>query len=267
MELLYKEHTERLIGGFFIVQNDVGLGRHEEAYHRAYRIWAESEGLPLLSKPGIPLFVAGREATVIYPDFVAWDQISIEVKALPRMLGASEDLQLFDYLRARGDRLGLLVNLGLDRVHVERRIYAPPETEIVEDWSYWTNHISGHDREIGAAIRDAFRQIYAGHRTGYSRAVTEKLVLTALVANGLEVVVRPVVRAVFRQQVVHESPLECFVIANRFVLTLTAQFDSNDFNTSLGLSCLKTLDLPWGIAANFGRQELQLTALRYKASY
>ena len=264
MDLLYEAETEQLIGGFFVVQNEVGLGRHEEAYHKAYRLWAAEAGLPVLSKPGISLIVGGREVTVIYPDFVAWNQISLEMKALPRRLGPSEDLQLFDYLRARGDRLGLLVNLGLDRVHVERRIYAPPPTSITEDWSHWANDISGPDREIGVAIRNALRMVYDAHRTGYSIAVTEKLVVTALSVCGLTVVARPVAQAVFHQHVVHESPLECFVIEGRFVLTLTAQFDNNEFNKSLGLSCLKTLDLPWGIAANFGRTELQLNALKYR---
>ena len=157
-----------------------------------------------------------------------------------------------------------MVNLGLDRVHVERRIYAPPQTALSEDWSHWANQIAGRDRDIGTAIRNALKQVYEEHRTGYSLAVTEKLVVTALTVNGLSVLVRPIAKAMFHQQVVHESALECFVIENRFVLTLTAQFDSNEFNKSLGLSCLKTLDLPWGVAVNFGRQDLQLTALRYR---
>ena len=48
-------------------------------------------------------------------------------------------------------------------------------------------------------------------------------------------------RACGTTSVVHESELECFVIEDRFVLTLTAQFDHNDFNKSLGLSCLERI--------------------------
>ena len=54
------------------------------------------------------------------------------------------------------------------------------------------------------------------------------------------------------------------MINDRFVFTLTARFDNNEFNKSLGLSCLKTLNLPWGVAVNFGRTELQINALRYR---
>lgn len=264
MELLHQDKTEQLIRGFFVVQNEVGLGRDEEAYHRAYEIWAKEQSLPVLSKPRIALMIGSHEALVLYPDFVAWNEISIELKALPRVLGASEELQLFDYLRARRDRLGLIVNMGLDRVFVERRIFDPPATTITEDWSHWTNTIGGTERDIGVAIRRALHSVYEAHRTGYSLAVTEKLVLGALAVNRLRVLARPVAKAVFHQHVVHESSLECFVIEDHFALTLTAQFDSNEFSKSLGVSHMKTLGIPWGIAANFGRSELQLTALRHR---
>jgi len=262
MDLVHSEETKRLISGLFAVQNEVGLGRHEEAYHQAYKIWVSEQALPVSSKPALPLLIEGREAIVLYPDFVAWDQIILELKALPRLLGMSEELRLFDYLRAQGGRLGLLVNMGLDRVHVERRVYDPPATQISEDWSHWANEIAGKDREIGMAIRNSLHAIYESHRTGYSHAVTERLVLTSLAANGLTALVRPLAKAIFHQHVVHDSALECFVIEDRFVLTLTAQFDNNAFNISRGLSYLRTLELPWGVAVNFGRKELQVNALK-----
>lgn len=195
MGLLYQDLSEQLIAGFFAVQNEVGLGRHEQAYHAAYELWAQEQKLPVRSKPGVPLRVGGREGIVIYPDFVGFDQISIEMKALPRRMGPSEELQLFDYLRARGDRLGLIVNMGLDRVHFERRIYSPPLTTLTEDWNHWTGHISGSDREIGAAIRHAVMMVYESHRTGYSEDITQKLLLAGLAVQGMGVVARPIVPA------------------------------------------------------------------------
>ncbi len=262
MSLLYEDHTQTLIGGFFAVHNGVGLGRHEEAYHRAFKLWCAEHEVPMVSKPPVPLFLRGLEAYVLFPDIVAWDEITVELKALPRKLGPAEELQLFDYLRARPCRLGLLVNMGLDRVHVERRIYDPPETTIVEDWSYWSRDISGRDREIGTAIRNALRMVYDAHHTGYGREVVENLVLFALHLEGLNVVVRPVVKAYFHGVEVHESAIECFVIEARFVMVLTALFEDNEFNKTLGRSHLRTLDLPWGVAVNFGRTKLEIAGLR-----
>ncbi len=48
-------------------------------------------------------------------------------------------------------------------------------------------------------------------------------------------------------------------------LTLTAQLDSHEFDESLGLPSLKTLDLSWGAAVNIGREKLLITALRNSA--
>ncbi|MBI2478675.1 MAG: hypothetical protein HYV60_08590, partial [Planctomycetia bacterium] len=46
------------------------------------------------------------------------------------------------------------------------------------------------------------------------------------------------------------------------LLVHTALFDNNQFNLSRGLSYMKALGLPWGIAANFGRQIAEFTGLR-----
>ncbi len=259
--LLHADKTKKLIRGFFEVQNEVGLGRAEEAYQRAYEMWAGEHEIPLLSKPKVPLTLRDHEVLALYPDFVAWNEICIELKALPRTLGPSEELQLFDYLRARENRLGLLVNMGLDRAHFERRIFDRPQTFIDANWSSWDGAIHGVDREIGVKVRAALQLVYDTHRTGYSLAVTEKLVLAALRMNQLQVSVRHVASAIFRQQVIHESALDCFVIENRIVLTLTSQFANNEFSKSLGYSYMKALGLPWCVAANLGLANLQVTAL------
>lgn len=262
MSLLYEDKTKILIGGFFTVQNAVGLGRDEEAYHQACVLWFTENGVPASSKPPLPLLLRGREAYVLFPDFIVWQQINIELKALPRKLGPSEEQQFFDYFRAGSNRLGLLVNMGLDRVHVERRIYDPPSTTIHEDWSYWSGEIEGRDRKIGRAISNTLRLVYDAHQTGYGSEVVEALVLFALRLERLNVIVRPVAKAFYHHVEVHESAIECFVIEDRFVLVLTALYDDNEFNKNLGRSHMRVLDLPWGVAVNFGRTEVQNTGLR-----
>ena len=120
VSLIYEEQTELLRRCFFEVQNEVGLGRQEEAYHRACKLWLEAHDIPHASKPPLRLMIEGQEAYTIHPDFVVWDSITVELKAVARKLNQGEFVQLFDYLKYRQDRVGLLVNMGLDRVHVER---------------------------------------------------------------------------------------------------------------------------------------------------
>src|SRR5437588_8847215 len=114
MSLLYEEETHVLRRCFFDVQNEVGKGRQEAAYHQACLLWFQEHRLPIISKMPHRLMLRGEEAHSLFPDFVGWNAISVELKAVPRNLTRSEFVQIFDYLKCRRDRLGLLVNMGLD---------------------------------------------------------------------------------------------------------------------------------------------------------
>ncbi|MBI2478674.1 MAG: GxxExxY protein, partial [Planctomycetia bacterium] len=192
MTLEYEDQTRLLRRCFFDVQNEVGLGRQEEGYHQACVICFQQHGVPFRSKPPHHLMIAGQVAHTLFPDFVAWDSISVELKAVPRRLNEREFVQLFDYLKVRNDRLGLLVNMGLDRVHVERVLYERPEYQCKEDWQYWKGLISGRDREVGVEVRDALRTIYDAHQTGYGEEVTRELILFELRRRRLSHTIAPV---------------------------------------------------------------------------
>ena len=56
--MIYQEKTRTLRKGLFEVQNEVGLGRQEEGYHQAYRIWLADNGIPFASKPPHPLMLS-----------------------------------------------------------------------------------------------------------------------------------------------------------------------------------------------------------------
>jgi GxxExxY protein len=262
MPLQFEKETYLLRRCFFEVQNEVGKGRREEAYHRACELWFQEHRLPVVSKAPHRLFLRGEEALCLFPDFVGWDKISIELKALPRRLNRSELVQLFDYLKFRRDRLGLLVNMGLNRVEIERVIFNPSESEWVENWTDWTNHIQGDDRATGLAIREALRALYAEHTTGYGSEIVGKLVQFALKQQRLGILLNPLAKAYFRRVEIDESALACIVINKRVLLTMSALFDTNEFNIHRGRSYLKALGLQWGIAADFGKTKAEIVGFR-----
>jgi len=264
MTLLYEDKTELLMRCFFDVQNEVGLGKREEAYHRACKNWLDENAVPYASKPPHHLYLAGQKAHTLYPDFVVWDAITIELKALPRHLEDSQLVQIFDYLKCRGDRLGLLVNMGLDRVCSQRIVYDEPEYQLTETWDYWAGNITGRERDLGVAVHGTLREIFEAHGTGYSSEVIEHLILFELRRRGLPFTVSPVAKAFYHGVEVDEWPLDCIVINDRMLLTFTALFDNNSFCVDRGLSFMKALGLRWGIAANFGKKTAQFTGLRQK---
>ena len=261
--LIHEEYTQVLRKCFFDVQNEVGLGRQEQAYHEGCRLWFAENRIPVVSKPPHRLMLKGEIVHTLFPDFVGWDSLSVELKAVPRKLLVSEWVHVRDYMKCRNETLGLLVNFGLDRVHVERVVHTPQPTSLIEEWDHWQGHITGDDRELGIAVRDALRSVYAAHTTGFGTEVVQKLILFGLKRSGLQVATNPVAHAFFHQTVVDESPLECLVIEGRLALVHTSLFDSNEFNISRGLSFLKTLGLNWGVAANFGRTQAEFTGLRW----
>lgn len=264
MALLYRDRTARLKQMFFEVQNEVGLGRHEEAYHRACVLWLQSHRMPFASKPPHRLMLGEDEAHVLYPDLVLWDSITVELKALPRVLGRGDAEQLFDYLRCRGDRLGILVNMGFDWVSDERFVYDPPTTQMIEDWSYWCDAIGGRDRELGVTVRDALRFLYQTHGTGYGAAVLERLMLCALWRTGLGITVRPTSKAHFHGVEVHESQLDCLLVDGRLLVAYSTLFDNVQFSINRGLSFMRALGLEWGIAVDFGKAVARVSGLRQR---
>ena len=106
MALVFEEYTHILRKCFFDVQNEVGLGRQEQAYHKGCRLWFEEHRLPVVSKPPHRLMLAGEIAHTLFPDFVAWETLAIELKAVPRKLALSEWVQVRDYMKCRNESLG-----------------------------------------------------------------------------------------------------------------------------------------------------------------
>lgn len=259
--MIYEEETALLRKGLFEVQNEVGPGRHEEIYHKALTLWLQKEDIAFVSKQPHPLLLSGETAHTLYPDFVVWNKITIELKAIPRRLQDSEHVQIFNYLKRRNDKLGLLVNMGLDRVHVERIVYDAPPHDVYEDWNHWNNYINGADRDAGLRAREVLQNIVKAHQTGYGTEVMEKLIRFGFQKENLHVASSPIGSSIFQDKLLGDTPLDCLLIENRLLLVFTSLFDDNQFNIRRGLSFMNTLNIPWGIAANFGKRGVQIQGL------
>ncbi len=260
-EMIYGEKTAIIRGGLFAVQNEVGLGRNEEIYHQAFCRWLDHSKIPYISKKAHHLMLGDEIAFTLYPDVVVWDCISIELKALSRHLQDDDRVQLFNYLKRRGDQLGLLVNMGLDRVHVERFVYETPDYSFVENWDTWDGCTSEQHNVVGQSLRQAMLSIFEKHQTGYGRYVVDNLMACALRRSKLSVLHNPSGQSMYRGGDLGSSPLDCMIVENELVVTYTALFDTNDFNIHRGLSFMKSLKIPFGLAINFGKRSLAINAL------
>jgi GxxExxY protein len=111
-EIIYKKESYAIVGACFEVYNGKGCGFLEPVYHECLTIESECQRIPAISKPALTLSYRGRTLLQTYqPDFVCFERVVVELKALPHLLDERR-AQLLNYLHAAEFELGLLVNFG-----------------------------------------------------------------------------------------------------------------------------------------------------------
>ena len=111
-ELLFKDECYAIQGAIFTVYREMGNGFLEAVYQECLEREFSRCGIPFVAHPELHLRYHGELLRQSYiPDFVCYDMIIIELKAV-KTLTTEHDAQLLNYLKATGKRLGLLVNFG-----------------------------------------------------------------------------------------------------------------------------------------------------------
>jgi GxxExxY protein len=262
MELVEEELTPAIKGCFYDVQNQVGLGLPEEAYQQGLIAAFAARGIPALSKEEVWLEYLGRRVVKFLPDFQIAGKVVIELKSL-REGFAREYVQLFSYLKATRFRLGFLVNFGRERVDDQRILFDEKPLIIDEHWDAVKDRITGEDREIMTQVRQSVLDIGRQFGLGYSEETYRKLVTVALEDSGLSLNREPEVEPHYREQSVGRFPVDCLLIGSRIVCVITALKDGLDiFDLARTQSYLSNLRLRFGIAVNFGKNQLDVKGVR-----
>ena len=117
--LIYKDLTEKIIGGVITVHRCLGPGLLEAPYHNA--LYYELRGRGLTVEYNAPFTVKYRGQVVgeYFADLVVERKVIIEVKSV-RALSPEMKAQVINYLKISGVRLGLLVNFHGVKANWER---------------------------------------------------------------------------------------------------------------------------------------------------
>jgi len=252
MTLRQKEMTYTLRGGLFEVQNEVGLGRSEEAYHRAFCIWMLKNNIAFQTKPIYPISLGNIHVFNLIPDLIVEEALVIELKAKPHRLAASDTVQLYNYMKRTGLSLGLLVNMGLDRVYIERHLRDSIETE------FQNLNPSPSLCATTQKINESLCLIYEEHSTGYSSEIVDRILPVALSASEIKIEKKPAVEAFYNDHYLGKSTLDCLVINEDTVFCHSCLYNDNAFNCSRALSFMKVLNMRHGMAVNFGKRVLEV---------
>lgn len=105
------------------VHKELGCGFLEAVYQEALEREFVSQGVRFKSQPVIEISYKGKVLNKTYqPDFICFDEIIIEIKALSKLSGL-EEAQLINYLKATRLQVGLLINFGSKSLEYKRFVY------------------------------------------------------------------------------------------------------------------------------------------------
>lgn len=110
--LKHSELTEKIIGVFYDVYNELGHGFLESTYAEAMAVALQSSALTAVREVPIPVWFRGQKVGQYFADIVVENTVLLELKAA-RALESAHEAQLLHYLRATEIEVGLLLNFGL----------------------------------------------------------------------------------------------------------------------------------------------------------
>jgi len=122
-EILYKEECYAVQGAIFEVYREMGCGFVEPVFQECMERELRTRDIPFVAQPELQIFYKTIKLDQTYkPDFTCYGKIIVELKAV-KAIAPEHRAQVFNYLKASGMRLGLLVNFGhYPKVEIERII-------------------------------------------------------------------------------------------------------------------------------------------------
>ena len=109
--LKHSELTEKIIGSFFSVYNELGPGFLESVYQRSMIVALAETGLRADPETPIQVWFHGQTVGDFRADIIVEGTVLLEIKTA-RQIDPSHEAQVLHYLRATQFEVGLLLNFG-----------------------------------------------------------------------------------------------------------------------------------------------------------
>lgn len=104
--------TEKIIGVFYDVYNELGTGFLESTYAEAMVVALRQSGLAATREVSVPVWFRGTKIGQYFADILVDGTVLLELKAA-RALDSAHEAQILHYLRATEIEVGLLLNFGM----------------------------------------------------------------------------------------------------------------------------------------------------------
>ena len=117
----YADLTEEIIKAAYKVHNALGFGFLEKVYQNALMIELKRMGLKVTSEMPIKVYYRNEIVGEYIADIIVEDKVILELKVV-KDLAEIHEVQLVNYLKATGIKVGLLINFG-HSVQVKRKVF------------------------------------------------------------------------------------------------------------------------------------------------
>jgi GxxExxY protein len=262
MTLIDKELTYALKGSYFDVQNQVGFGLPEEAYQEGLTKAFLARGIPARPHPHLRLSYKDRVVVELVPDFIVGERVVVELKSLRDDFAREHYVQLFSYLKAARIRLGFLVNFGRERVYDERRVFDEKPMAIEEHWDAAKGRVEGSERASMAAARQALLTVGKRYGLGYGEGTYQRLFAAVLEDEGHSLDLEPRAEPYYNNQLLSAVSVDCLLVDEKIPCVVMALKDGlSRFDLARCESYVRNIGLRYGVAANFGKDKLELAAV------
>ncbi len=116
--------TYAIIGACMEVHRELGHGFLEAVYQEALAKELAARAVPFAREAALTVWYKAQALPCSYkPDFICFDNVIVELKALDRLTGV-ETAQVLNYLKATGHPVGLLVNFGAPSLEYKRFVFS-----------------------------------------------------------------------------------------------------------------------------------------------
>ncbi len=263
MALMFADKTRWLRRCFFDVHNQVGVGYPEEAYHRAFLACCQRRGISILSRQRGELRHRERLVHTFQYDALTWDEILLELKALPGGFAQDNYVQIISYLKFWRKSLGLLVNFGQEKVKVERVPYADKPMDLAENYDHIQPLLTPELRAVLRPVRAGLLEVGRMHGLGYGEAVYAKLLGAEWQHHGLALRGELFSPVKFQGDDLGRFPVDAMLVGERVLCCVSALKDNiGPYELGKTQAYLRALHLPVGLAVNFGKRALQICGVR-----
>ena len=119
-DLVFKEESYKIIGCCYEVYNELGPGFLEAIYQEALSMEFNNQKVPFMEFPEMKVECKGIILNKkYYPDFLCFDEIIVEIKAI-EVIAPEHEAVLLNYLKGTISELGLLINFGGTKLQYKR---------------------------------------------------------------------------------------------------------------------------------------------------